>query len=84
MTKSKFVIDKLAKLFEQGFISYKDLSSEIINVLKSKRDEIVFKMKLVSKEETDILIKRVENLEKKLEKLEKNNLKKKATNVKKP
>ncbi len=83
MTKSKFVIDKLAKLFEQGLISYKDLSSEIINVLKSKRDEIVFKMKLVSKEETDILIKRVENLEKKLEKLEKNNLKKKATKVKK-
>ena len=83
MTKSKFVIDKLAKLFEQGLISYKDLSSEIINVLKSKRDEIVFKMKLTSKEETDILIKRVENLEKKIEKLEKNNLKKRATKVKK-
>ena len=65
MTKSKFVIDKLAKLFEQGLISYKDLSSEIINVLRSKRDEIVFKMKLASKEETDILIKRFENLEKK-------------------
>ena len=77
MTKSKFVIDKLAKLFEQGLISYKDLSSEIVNVLKSKRDEIVFKMKLTSKEETDILIKRVENLEKKIEKLEKNKLKKK-------
>ena len=76
MTKSKFVIDKLAKLFEQGLISYKDLSSEVINVLKSKRDEIIFKMKLTSKEETDILIKRVENLEKKIEKLEKNKLKK--------
>ena len=83
MTKSKFVIDKLAKLFEQGLISYKDLSSEIINVLKSKRDEIVFKMKLTSKEETDILIKRVENLEKKIEKLEKNKLKKRTTKVKK-
>ena len=83
MTKSKFVIDKLAKLFEQGLISYKDLSSEIINVLKSKRDEIVFKMKLTSKEETDILIKRVENLEKKIEKTEKNNSKKKTTRVKK-
>ena len=77
MTKSKFVIDKLAKLFEQGLISYKDLSSEVINVLKSKRDEIVFKMKLTSKDETDILIKRVESLEKKIEKLEKNKLKKK-------
>ena len=84
MTKSKFVIDKLAKLFEQGLISYKDLSSEIINVLKSKRDEIVFKMKLTSKEETDILIKRVKNLEKKIEKLEKNKLRKKTTKVKKP
>jgi hypothetical protein len=77
MTKSKFVIDKLAKLFEQGLISYKDLSSEIVNILKSKRDEIVFKMKLTSKEETDILIKRVEYLEKKIEKLEKSKLKKK-------
>ena len=83
MTKSKFVIDKLAKLFEQGLISYKDLSSEIINVLRSKRDEIVFKMKLTSKDETNILIKRVENLEKKIEKLEKTNLEKRTTKVKK-
>ena len=83
MTKSKFVIDKLAKLFEQGLISYKDLSSEIINILRSKRDEIVFNMSLTSKEETDILIKRVENLEKKIEKLGKNKLKKKITRVKK-
>jgi len=77
MTKSKFVIDKLAKLFEQGLISYKDLSSEVFNILRSKRDEIVFKMKLTSKEETDILIKRVEILEKKITKLEKNKSKKK-------
>ena len=82
MTKSKFVIDKLAKLFEQGLISYKDLSSEVVNVLKSKRDEIVFKMKLTSKEETNILIKRVENLEKKIENLEKK-INKKTTKVKK-
>ena len=82
MTKSKFVIDKLAKLFEQGLISYKDLSSEIFNILKTKRDEIVFKMKLTSKEETDILIKRVENLEKKFVKLEKNKSQKKSTKVK--
>ena len=84
MTKSKFVIDKLAKLFEQGLISYEDLSSEIVNVLKSKRDEIIFKMKLTSKEETDILIKRVENLEKKIKKLEKNKSKKITTKAKKP
>ena len=84
MTKSKFVIDKITKLFEQGLISYKDLGTEIFNVLRSKRDEIIFKMKLTSKEETDILIKRFDNLEKKIEKLEKSNLKKKITKVKKP
>lgn len=77
MSKSRFVIDKLAKLFEQGILNYKDLSNEILNILKSKRDEIVFKMKLASKEETDILSKRVENLEKKVKLLEK--LKKKKT-----
>ena len=83
MTKSKFVIEKLAKLFEQGLVSYKDLSSEILNILRSKRDEIVFKMKLTSKEETDILLRRVDNLEKKIEKLEKNKAKKVVTRVKK-
>ena len=83
MTKSKFVIDKLTKLFEQGLISYKDLSSEIVNVLRSKRDEIIFKMKLTSKEETDILVKRIENLEKKINNLEKKIPKKKSIKVKK-
>ena len=83
MTKSKFVIDKLANLFEQGLISYRDLSSEILNILRSKRDEIVFKMKLTSKEEHEILIKRVENLEKKITKLKKKNSKKSSIKVKK-
>ena len=70
MKNSKFIIDKLGKLFEQGIISSKDLSSEIFNILKSKRDEIVFKMKIVSKDEFDVLSKRVENLENKIKKLE--------------
>ena len=70
MKNSKFIIDKLGKLFEQGIISSKDLSSELFNILKSKRDEIVFKMLLTSKDEFDILSKRVENLENKIKKLE--------------
>jgi BMFP domain-containing protein YqiC len=78
MKNSKFIIDKLGKLFEQGIISSKDLSSELINILKSKRDEIVFKMKLVSKDEFDVLSKRVENLENKIKKLETKNKTKRA------
>ena len=66
MKNSKFVIDKLSKLFEQGLMSSKDLATELIAILKSKRDEIVFKMKLTSKDEFEVLSKRVENLEKKI------------------
>ena len=76
MSKSKFIIDKLAKLFEEGLLSYKDLSSEILNILRSKRDEIVFRMKLTSKEETDIINKRLELLEKKINKIERKSIKK--------
>ena len=66
MKNSKFVIDKLSKLFEQGLMSSKDLASELMTILKSKRDEIVFKMKLTSKDEFEVLSRRVENLEKKI------------------
>ena len=71
MSKSKFIIDKLARLFEQGLISYKDLSLEIVNILKSKRDEFILKMQLTSKEETEIIIKRIVKLEKNIEQLKK-------------
>ena len=83
MKNSKFIIDKLGKLFEQGIISSKDLSSELFNILKSKRDEIVFKMQLTSKDEFDILSKRVENLEKKIDQL-KVKKKRKTKQAKKP
>jgi ubiquinone biosynthesis protein UbiJ len=69
MNNSKFVFDKITKLLEQGIISSRDLTNELITILKSKRDEIVFKMKLTSKDEFEVLSKRVENLEKKIEKL---------------
>ena len=81
MSKSKFVIDRLAKLIEQGLISSKDLSSELINILKSKKEEIIFKLDLPSKEEFEILKKRVEKLENQLGK--KNIKYKKVTKVKK-
>ena len=76
MKNSKFVIDKLAKLIEQGLVSSKDLANELMNILKSKRDEIVFKMKLTSKDEFEILLKRVENLEKKFDQLKRKKKKK--------
>ena len=82
MKNSKFVIDKLAKLLEQGLISSKDFTNELINILRSKRDEIVFRMKLTSKDEFEILSKRVENLEKIINQ-KKNQNKRKVKQVKK-
>jgi hypothetical protein len=76
MKNSKFVFEKITRLLEQGLISSRDLTNEMVNILKSKRDEIVFKMKLTSKDEFDVLSKRVEVLEKKLEK---NQVKKKKS-----
>ena len=81
MRNSKFVLEKLAGLLEKGLVSSKDIGNEIMNILKSKRDEIVFRMKLTSKDEFEILLKRVENLEKKIN-LPKNK-KKKIKQVKK-
>ncbi len=69
MKNSKFVIDNFAKLLEKGLITSKDLTNELINILKSKRDEVVFRMKLTSKDEFDVLSKRVENLETKINQL---------------
>ena len=64
MKNSKFIIDKFAKLIEQGLVSSKDLTNEIFNILKSKRDEF------------EVLSKRVENLENTINKLEKKKNKK--------
>ncbi len=82
MRNSKFVLEKLASLFEKGIVSSKDIGNEIINILKSKRDEIVFRMKLTSKDEFEILSKRVENLEKKMN-LKKNQKKSKIKQARK-
>ena len=83
MTKSRFVLDKLSKFLEEGIVNYKDLTNEVLNILKSKREEVIFRMKLTSKEETEIIKKRVENLEKKIEILEKKKVIKKTKTAKK-
>ena len=81
MSKSKLFFDQISKFIEQGLYNYKDISNEFISILKSKRDEMIYKLKLTGTEETEIIIKRVEVLEKKIEKLEKK--RKKTKKVKK-
>ena len=83
MSKSRFVFDKFAKILEKGLVNYKDFSEEIINILKSKRDEIIFRMKLASKEEIEILNKRITALEKKITQSQKSYKSKSSNKVKK-
>ena len=84
MSKSKLLFNQISKLIEEGLYNYKDLSNEFISILKSKRDELIYKLKLTSSEETEVLNKRIEILEKKIEKIEKNNKKlRKSKKVKK-
>tara|TARA_B100000131_G_scaffold252288_2_gene246067 strand:+ start:438 stop:683 length:246 start_codon:yes stop_codon:yes gene_type:complete len=76
MSKSRFVLDRFAKILEQGLTNYKDISDELLTLCKSKRDEIITKMKLVGKEEVEVLNRRISKLEKQLEDLKKKNKKK--------
>tara|TARA_Y100001958_G_C21233417_1_gene559437 strand:- start:2445 stop:2687 length:243 start_codon:yes stop_codon:yes gene_type:complete len=77
MSKSKLFFNQISKIIEQGMYNYKDLSNEFISILKSKRDELIYKLKLTSSEETEVLIKRIEKLENKIKKFEKITNKKK-------
>ena len=75
MSKSKILIDKLAKLIEQGMVTSKDFSDEIKNILKFKQDEIINKLNFVSKDEFEIQKKRLDKIEKKLNELLKKKIK---------
>ena len=75
MSKSKILIDKIAKLIEQGMVTSKDLGDEIKNILKFKQDEIVNKLNFVSKDEFEIQKKRLDKIEKKLNEVLKKKIK---------
>ena len=45
MSKSKIIIDRLAKLIEEGLITSKDIGEEIKNSLNYKKESIINKFK---------------------------------------
>ena len=77
MSKSKILINKLAKLIEQGMVTSKDFGDEIKNILKFKQDEIINKLNFVSKDEFEIQKKRLDKIEKKINEVLKKKLKSK-------
>ena len=75
MSKSKILIDKVARLIEQGMVTSKDLGDEIKNILKFKQDEIINKLNFASKDEFEIQKKRLDKIEKKFNEVLKKKIK---------
>ena len=78
MNNSEKVLKLLSNLIETGILTSQDAKKELISSLKFKRDNLIDKLKLVSREEFNILKKVIEKQQKQI-----NKLKKKTTKAKK-
>ena len=74
MSKSKKLIDRLSKLIEEGFLTSKDISDEIKNSLNYKKESVINKLNLVTRDEFEIQKARLDKIQNELNKL--NNRKK--------
>ena len=68
MSKSKILIDRLAKLVEEGLTNSKDIRGEIKNLLKSNKESIINKLNLVTREEFEIQKERLDKVQKEFDK----------------
>ena len=80
MKNSEKILKTLSSLIENGILTSKDIRKEISTDLKFKKDKIINKLELVSREEFEVLKKIVQKQDALLKKLEKN---KKTKKVKK-
>ena len=60
MRNSEKLLKTLSSLIENGILTSKDIQKEISTDLKFKRDKIINKLQLVSREEFEILKKLVQ------------------------
>jgi len=80
MNNSEKVLKLLSTFVETGILTSQDAKKELISNLKFKRDNLIDKLQLVSREEFNILKKIIEKQQKQINLLKKN---KKTTKVKK-
>ena len=72
MKNSEKILKSISSLIENGILSSKDIRKEISTDLKFKKDKIINKLELVSREEFNILKKIVQNQALTIKKLSKN------------
>jgi len=80
MNNSEKVLKLLSNFVETGILTSQDAKKELINNLKFKRDNLIDKLQLVSREEFNVLKKIIEKQQQQINLLKKN---KKITKVKK-
>jgi len=80
MNNSEKILKLISNFIETGILTSQDAKKELINNLKFKRDDLIDKLQLVSREEFNILKKIIEKQQKQIDQLKKN---KKITKAKK-
>ena len=78
MKNSEKILKTLSSLIENGILTSKDIRKEISTDLKFKKDKIINKLELVSREEFEVLKKIVQKQDAIIKKLTKNQKTKKA------
>ena len=71
MSNSEKILKTLSSLIENGILNSKDIKKEISTDLKFKKDKIINKLELVSREEFEVLKKLVQKQDATIKKLEK-------------
>ena len=70
MKNSEKILETLSSLIETGILTSKDIRKELSTDLKFKKDKILNKLQLVSREEFEVLKKIVQKQDKIIKKLE--------------
>ena len=78
MKNSEKILKSISSLIENGILTSKDIKKEISTDLKFKKDKIINKLELVSREEFEVLKKIVQKQNDEIKKLIKNKKIKKA------
>ena len=81
MSNTEKILKSISSLIENGILTSEDIKKEISTDLKFKKDKIINKLELVSREEFEVLKKIVHKQDAIIKKLIKN---KKTKKVKKP
>ena len=75
MSKTKILLDRLAKLIDEGMLTSKDIGDEIKNSLNYKKESVINKLNLVTRDEFEIQKARLDKIQEEFNKFRKKKLK---------